>query len=132
MMNNQYSQYIKKYQSMDLEIKGANSSEYELVCLFLEGTISLINKAIGHAKRSEISLKGENINKALAVVEGIKGSIKDEPNSKELYNLFCNISYLLQKANVKSDPRLLESANNFLTQILNKWKDEHKAQVVSS
>jgi len=124
-MKNPYQQVVNQYKAIDLEARVESASPYELIDLLLHGAKTHIATATGHLQRNQISEKGEQISKAINIVEGLKVSLdlqKGGEIAQNLLQLYDYMQQLLIKANSQNNPDLLAQANQLLSEIHQAWQ----------
>lgn len=115
---------LKQYQQMGAHGAVMDATPHRLIQMLLDGAISRILTAKGHMERNNIADKGEQISKALAIVEGLRNSLDFEQGgeiAQNLDNLYEYVSNILFKANRDNNVELLDEAGNLLTQIKGAW-----------
>jgi flagellar secretion chaperone FliS len=124
-MKNPYQSVLNKYKSIELHSRVETASPHELIELLLQGARSHIATAQGNIQRNQIKEKGENIGKALTIVEGLKSSLNHELGGEiaiNLQKLYDYIQIILTKANLKNDEDLLAQSNVLLSQVHHAWQ----------
>lgn len=120
-MKNPYQQA----QSVEVQASIESASPHELIDLLLQGARTHIAKAQGHTQRHQIKEKGEQIGRALSIIEGLKTSLNHEQGGEiatNLLSLYDYVQQLLLKANLNHDEELLTQANTLLSEIHQAWK----------
>lgn len=124
-MINPYQQVLKQYKSVEIHSSIETASPHELIELLLQGARTYIATAQGNIQRNQVLEKGENIGKALGIVDGLKASLNQEKGGEIASNLLAlyeYIQHLLLKANVNSDADLLAEANQLIAEIHDAWQ----------
>lgn len=125
-MKNPYQQISEQYKSIELQTRIDTASPHELIDLLLQGARSHIATAQGNIQRNQISEKGENIGKALSIVEGLKCSLNPEVGGQiadNLLKLYDYIQVSLLKANINNDVELLAQSNILLSEVHQAWQN---------
>ena len=124
-MNTPYQNVLNRYKSIELQTRIDTASPTEVVELLLQGARSKIATAQGNIQRNQIKEKGEQIGRALSIIEGLKDCLDQELGgdlAANLLKLYSYIQELLLKANLKNDENLLTEANLLLAEIHEAWQ----------
>lgn len=124
-MKNPYQHVVKQYKTIDLQTRIETASPHELIDLLLQGARTYVATAQGNIQRSQIKDKGENIGKALSVIEGLKMSLNHEQGGEiamNLLKLYEYIQHILIKANLNNDEDLLAQSNVLLSEVHHAWQ----------
>lgn len=114
---------ISAYRSIGSGSGVEAASPERLVQMLLDGALERIATAKGHIQRNESARKGEQIGKAISIVEGLRGSLNPEAGalSSNLGDLYEYINARLLRANLDDDPVLLDEAAGLLREIKSAW-----------
>lgn len=126
-------QGISAYQSVGSGSAIGGASPERLVQMLLDGALERIATAKGHILRGETGPKGEQIGKAISIVEGLKVSLDPEAGeiSANLSDLYTYISSRLLTASAAEDISILEEVADLLREIKSAW-DVVAAQTAQS
>lgn len=125
---------LKQYQQMSAHGAVMDATPHRLIQMLLDGAISRIVTAKGHMERNKIAEKGEQISKAMSIIEGLRNSLDFEQGgeiAQNLDDLYEYITNILFKANRDNNLDLLTEAGHLLGQIKGAWDqipDEAKSQ----
>ncbi|MGE0623983.1 MAG: flagellar export chaperone FliS [Pseudomonadales bacterium] len=99
------------------------ASPERLVQLLLDGALERIAVAKGHMQREDAAAKGEQIGKAISIVDGLRASLDPGAGAlaDNLGDLYDYVGRRLLAANVKDDPGLLDEAAGLLREIKSAW-----------
>lgn len=126
-MSNQRSPYgVGKYQSVDRFSAVAGADKLRLVQLMMQGAKERIARAKGHVQRGEISQKGEQIGRAIALIDGLRASLDKEAGTEIAGNLERLYDYMIRKlleANVRDDVKLLDEVASLIGEVKAGWDD---------
>jgi flagellar protein FliS len=91
--------------------------------MLLDGALTRIATAKGHIQRGEAAQKGEQIGKAISIVEGLKASLNPEAGeiSANLGDLYSYISGRLLTASTSEDTAILDEVGDLLREIKSAW-----------
>ncbi len=120
-MNN--PQAVNAYQSIRSVSAIETASREKLVQMLLDGALDRIATAKGHMQRDEHARKGEQIGKAISIVEGLRVSLDPAAGelSANLGDLYEYIGSRLLSANLRNDESLLDEAASLLREIKSAW-----------
>ena len=114
---------VNAYQSVGAGGAVGGASREQLVQMLLDGALTRIATAKGHIQRGEAAQKGEQIGKAISIVEGLKASLNPEAGeiSANLGDLYSYISGRLLTASTTEDPGILDEVGDLLREIKSAW-----------
>lgn len=120
-MNN--PQGVNAYQSVGTGSAAVGASRERLVQMLLDGALERIVTAKGHIQRGESARKGEQIGKAISIVDGLRVSLNPEAGeiSANLGDLYTYIGSRLLTANVEDDVSILDEVGDLLREIKSAW-----------
>ncbi|HID82253.1 MAG TPA: flagellar export chaperone FliS [Chromatiales bacterium] len=102
-------------------VEGANP--HQLVDMLMEGALDKISVAKGLMTRNEIAAKGLAISKAIAILDGLRGSL-DEAGGEITTNLNDLYDYMqrrLMDANQQNDTQPLDEVTKLLSDLRVAW-----------
>jgi len=119
-----YSQAAKQYQSVNTETSIMDADPHRLIQLLLEGALARIAKAIGCVQRGESEEKNNSINRAIAIIGGLRDSLDMDQGelATNLERLYEYMEYRLFQANVHNDVAALEEVGRLLGEIKSAWE----------
>lgn len=112
------------YRSVGAYSQVESASPHRLIQLMLETAQSRISTARGCMERGEISQKGENIGKAIGLVDGLCNSLDMGQGGEIAANLREIYSYAsrrLTEANLRNDAQMLDEVSGLLREIKSAW-----------
>ena len=111
------------YQTIGSTSSIESASRERLVQMLLDGALERIAVARGHMQRNEVARKGEQIGRAISIVEGLRASLNPEAGeiSANLEDLYTYIASRLLAANAANDESLLDEAASLLREIKSAW-----------
>lgn len=100
-----------------------SASPERLIQMLLDGALDRIATARGHVIRAEPALKGEQIGKAISIVEGLRTSLDPGagPISANLEDLYDYVQRRLLEANMRDDEAILDEVASLLREIKSAW-----------
>jgi len=123
---------MKQYQQVSIHSGIMDASPHRLVQMLMEGFLERIAFAKGNIARKEIAKKGENISRAITIVNGLQASLNKEAGgelAENLSNLYDYMSLRLVIANSSSDESILDEVASLMLEIKTGWDnmpDEYK------
>jgi len=97
----------------------------ELILSMMRGAQDRIVSARGHMERGETQQKGEQIRKAVALLDGLRGSLNTEAGGDIAANLDALYDYMgrrLVEANAHNQTALLDEVAALLAEIRDAWE----------
>jgi flagellar secretion chaperone FliS len=98
----------------------------QLISRLLQGTIDRIVTARGHMIRREVAAKGENLSRAVSMIEGLRVSLDHNQGGEISRNLEALYDYMtrrLTEGNLRNDPGLLDEVVELLVEIRSGWDE---------
>lgn len=115
---------VQHYASVSNTTAVTDADPHRLVGLLLAGALDRISIAKGCMGRGEVAGKGENIGRAIGILEGLRGSLDLEAGGELARNLDDLYDYLtrrLLEANVRNDVAPLDEVSGLLGDVKNAW-----------
>lgn len=126
-MSNQSNPYgVGRYQSVDRFSAVAGADKLRLVQLMMQGAKERIARAKGHVQRGEVSQKGEQIGRAIQLIDGLRASLDRDAGTEIAGNLERLYDYMIRKlleANLNDDIELLDEVGSLLNEVKAGWDD---------
>lgn len=118
---------VNSYNTVGLQTKVFSASPEELITLLFDGARAAVIKAKLHLENGQIAQRGESISKAIDIVDtGLKASVSKEKGgqvAEQLITTYDLIVYHLMQANLKSEVKHLDTAEQMLTTLSDTWKE---------
>jgi flagellar protein FliS len=117
---------LKHYRNVGLYGDVSEASPHQSIELLFGGLLQSIVLARGHMDRGEVNDKGEQVGRALRVVEGLILSLDHDQGGEvagNLLKLYDYIAGLLVRANASNDPALFDEATRLVREISSAWSD---------
>lgn len=125
-MGNMKNQYVaNQYGSVGIESEIEGASPHQIIQMLLDGALNRISRAKSHMERGEVAKKGEQMGKAISLVELLRGSLDKSSNanlSKNLDDLYEYIVFRLVDANAKNNSEHLDEVSRLLGEIGEAWR----------
>lgn len=115
---------LKQYQQMGAQSGVVDASPHRLIQMLLQGALTSMMSAKGYMQQKEIANKGEQISRAISIVEALRNSLNFEKGgdiAKNLDALYEYIGRILLEANMKNDEQLIDEAAKLLNEIKAGW-----------
>ena len=115
---------MKQYQQVSVHSGIMDASPHRLVQMLMEGTLEKIALAKGNMANNEVSKKGENISKAIAIIGGLQTSLNKDKGgeiAENLNNLYDYMSRRLVIANSRNDEGILDEVASLMVEIKMSW-----------
>lgn len=119
-----YNAKVKNYQKEALKTQIAGADRYQLIQLLFAGCIEKLVLTRVAMERKDFELKAENISKASAILESLRGCLDFEVGGEVIENLYALYSYMIDRlldASVKNDPQIVEEVATLLKEIKAGW-----------
>lgn len=122
---NAYARAAQNYSSMKVQSSAMDASPHRLIQMLFEGALERIAQAKGAMQQNQIARKGELIQKAINIVDGLQGSLKDKKEegelADELNELYDYIIRALTEANYKNSVERLDECGRLLGELKSAW-----------
>lgn len=122
-MNATPSNALGHYRSVNA-YGAAAGDRLQLIMNLLDGAIDRIATAKGHMQRREVAAKGQEIGRAIGIVEGLRTSLDAEQGGAIAGNLGALYEYMarrLVEANMRNDESRLDEVAGLLEEIRGAW-----------
>ena len=116
---------LSSYQDVNAYGALAEASSHEVITQMYRTALTRIAEAKGSIERGEISKKGEQIGKALAIVEGLLMSLDNEQGGEIAENLTRLYDYMarhLVRANLENDAAALDEISGLIRELRDGWE----------
>ena len=105
---------------------------YRIIQLLFEGALERIAVGRGAMAQGNVAKKGEQIGKAINIIDGLRGVLDHDKGgelAERLDALYEYMSYQLLQANINDDPALLDEVTKLLREVKSGWDaipEEHR------
>lgn len=116
---------LSSYQDVNSYGALADASSHEVITQMYRTALTRIAEAKGSIERGETGKKGEQIGKALAIVEGLLMSLDSEQGGEIADNLTRLYDYMarnLVKANLENDAAALDEISGLIRELKDGWE----------
>jgi flagellar secretion chaperone FliS len=117
-------QALRNYRMVGATSQVAAADPYRLVQLMFENLLERLAAARGHIERNEIPRRGEQISKAIAIVNALNGALNLEQGGEVAKNLRTLYDYMARRlllANVHADAAMLDEVASLVRNIKTGW-----------
>lgn len=121
---NAYARAAQNYSSVKVQSSVEDASPHRLIQMLFEGAIERIAQAKGAMQRKEVKRKLEAVNKAINIVNGLRGSLNDAEGGELAANLDDIYDYIIRRliqANQENDPAQLDECGRLLGELKSAW-----------
>jgi len=116
---------LGQYKSVGNYSAVSAADKLRLVNLMMQGARDRIAQARSHLRRGEISSKGEQISRAISLVDGLRAALDESEGgqiARNLDNLYTYMITRLLNANLNDDEASLDEVANLLAEIQDAWR----------
>ncbi|MDH5471431.1 MAG: flagellar export chaperone FliS [Gammaproteobacteria bacterium] len=129
---------VNQYKKMGTNVAVDTADPHQLIQMLLNGAIERINAAKYHIQSNDVKQKGEQISKAISILDGLKVSLDMEKGGEIAANLEALYDYMqrqLLMANLENKTANLDEVLSLLNEIRSGWaqipqdvRQSHKPQ----
>jgi flagellar protein FliS len=115
---------LKQYRQLGLEAEVNNANPHRLIQLLYTGALERLAVAQGAMERKDISLKGEQISKAIGIIGGLRASLDlDAPGElpANLDQLYEYMEVRLLQASTANNQAMLAEVVELLKTLKSGW-----------
>ena len=116
---------LGQYRVTDAYGAAAAGDRLQLINRMMQGALDRVAMARGHMRRDETAEKGEQIGRAIGLVDGLRACLDAEGGEAIAANLDTLYGYMLNRlmdANVKNDDTALTEVADLLSEIKSGWE----------
>ena len=124
---NAQARAAQNYARVKVQASIEDASPHRIIQMLFEGALERIAQAKGAMQQNNIKVKCERIDKAVNIVAGLQGSLKDADTAKrgelaaDLDDLYDYIIRALTEANYKNNTERLDECSRLLGEIKSAW-----------
>jgi len=115
---------LGQYRVTDAYGAAASGDRLQLILRMMQGALDRIATARGHLQREEMAEKGEQIGRAIGLIDGLRACLDMERGAEIAANLEALYQYMLSRlmeAGMKNDDEALVEVAGLLTEIKSGW-----------
>lgn len=116
---------LRQYRTVDAYGAANASDRMQLVLRLMQGALDRIATARGHMRRNEAARKGEELGRAVRMIEGLRNCLDHEAGGEIAANLAALYEYMtrrLTEANLRNDVHALDEVADLLDEIRDGWE----------
>ena len=116
---------LGRYQSVGTYSAVSAADKLRLVHLLMQGARDRIAKAKAHLIRGEVSGKGEEISRAISLLDGLRASLDEEEGGEIARNLDGLYDYMMRRlltANLDDDISVLDEVAALMSELHDGWQ----------
>lgn len=120
-----YSVAAASYNQVKTHSGVEDASPHKLIEMLFDGAVERVAQAKGAMLHNNVELKGQKINSAINIVNGLRENLNHDNSldvAANLDGLYEYITRILAQAHAKNDPVLLDEAATLLGDISSAWK----------
>ncbi len=126
---------MKQYKQVNTQASVENADQYTLTLILFNGAIERLNAAKMHIQQNNIGLRGENISKAISIIDGLCASLDMEKGGEIAKNLESIYDYMqrqLLDSTISNKPENIDEVIALMNEIRSGWAaipvDERKVK----
>lgn len=115
---------LDHYRSVGAYGAAAGEDRVQLAGNLMDAAIDRISMARGHIERNEVALKGETLQRAIRIIDGLRASLDHEQGGDIAGNLEALYDYMtrrLVEANMKNDAAIVGEVLGLMSEIKAGW-----------
>ena len=116
---------LGQYRSTNAHGSVVDADKLQLVLLMMQGVLDSIATAKGHLERGEVSVKGEQIGRAIQLLEGLRTALDKDSGGEIAANLERLYEYSARRllaANMSDSREILDEIAGLLGEIKSAWE----------
>ncbi len=115
---------MNEYKQVGTKVAAETADPHLLIQLLMNGFVEKVNAAKFHMNNKDIAAKGENISRAIAILDGLKVSL-DMDKGGDIANNLASLYEYMQKqlltSNLKNDTDNLDEVISLMNEIREGW-----------
>lgn len=131
MSNYQINESYEGYRSVDLEVRAASSSPYQLVLVLFDGLLDELARARGHIEGKRFQQKGQSLEKCMNILNGLNSALDYENGGETvqgLSRLYDYCVYRLSDVSVSLSLEGIDEVINLLGVVREGWEGVNAAR----
>jgi len=115
---------MNQYKQVGIQASVENADPHTLIQMLFDGVLERLNMAKMHMKQGNIALKGENISRAISIIDGLRTSLdmkKGDEMAENLEALYDHMQRQLVKANIESSEEKIQEVLSLVGEIRAGW-----------
>lgn len=115
---------LNQYKQMGTNVAAQTADPHQLIQMLLDGAIERINRAKYFMSQNDVANKGEQIGKAISIIDGLKVSLDMEKGGEIATNLEALYDYMQRQlllANLNNKIENLDEVASLIGEIRSGW-----------
>jgi len=115
---------MNQYKQVGIQASVENADPHTLIQMLFDGAIERLNTAKMHMKQGNIALKGENISRAISIVDGLRTSLDMQKGGEMAESLEALYDYMQRQllvANLENKVEKIEEVLSLIGEIRAGW-----------
>ena len=115
---------MNEYKQIGTKVATETADPHQLIQLLMNGFVEKVNASKYHMNNKNLAAKGENISRAIAILDGLKVSLDMEKGGEIAENLLSLYDYMQKQlllSNVKNDTTNLDEVISLMNEIREGW-----------
>jgi len=115
---------MNQYKQVNIQASVENSDPHTLIQMLFDGAIERMNMAKLHMKQDNVALKGENISRAISIIDGLRTSLDMKGGgeiAKNLEGLYDYMQRQLLAANLENKIENIDEVLSLIGEIRAGW-----------
>ncbi len=121
---------LGQYRSTNAYGAAAADDRLQLILHMMDGALSRIATARGHMARNEAAQKGEELGRAIGLIDGLRTSLDKDQGGDIAQNLEALYDYMMNRlveANLNDNSEILDEVEDLLHEIKSGWQELMKS-----
>jgi flagellar secretion chaperone FliS len=117
-------QALKQYSNVEQNVQAEYATPHQLTKMLFSGALRALAIAEMAMKKKQFQLKGEQLARAINIIEGLDDSLDLEKGGELAENLGGLYQYMVQelyKSSFRNDPVMVHEVSNLLRDISSAW-----------
>ncbi len=124
MVKSKLNSALSHYKSVSVSAGVEDATPHRLVQMLMEGALDKIAMAKGQMERQDFDGKGQQINWAISIINGLRYSLDMKEGgeiSRNLDDLYDYMIRRLSEANLRKDIGMLDEVSSLLVAVKSAW-----------
>ncbi|THB69807.1 MAG: flagellar export chaperone FliS [Gammaproteobacteria bacterium] len=136
-----YHNATQRYKEIDTYSGTAYADPHQLIQMLMQGVVDKISIAKAAMQENNVGIKGENVSKAVSILDGLKASLDAEKGgdiATNLNDLYDYMQRALVEANLSNNEKKLDEVISLMVEIKDAWgaipvdvREEHAKKMAS-
>lgn len=115
---------MSQYRQVGVQTGIVDASPHKMIEMLFKGAAEKLARAKGAIERKDLATQGENISKAIRIIDTLRVSLDHKKGGEIAGNLETLYDYMvrrLTKANMDSDVKVIDEVSTLLNEISSAW-----------